>query len=49
MNDTPPELPRGFSLSDNPMDSPRHKQLSGVQDQSSKRIIAPITLIGFKI
>jgi hypothetical protein len=26
------ELPWGFSLSDNPMDSPRHKQLTGVQD-----------------
>jgi hypothetical protein len=41
MKDISLELPWGFSLSDNPMDSPRHKQLAGVQDQSSKRIIAP--------
>jgi hypothetical protein len=32
MNDILLELPWGFSFSDNPMDSPRHKQLTGVQD-----------------
>jgi hypothetical protein len=41
MNEISLELPWGFSFSDNPMDSPRHEQLTGVQDQSSKRIIAP--------
>jgi hypothetical protein len=41
MNGVPLEISWGFSFSDNPMDSPRHKQLAGVQDQSSKRTIAP--------